>query len=365
MEELQEVTIQYVNCGEPIESAARLKRVLEGEEKGMMAETSAAIISARSEDQLNTESSFFRGEPSRVRDIEQHPNQNEENSLSAMDQEPVNKKRGRPPIKKTSEMPCKGNQEKVRRKKKPKITRISPLSRVVINRAFPQVLNQATRFNLAALAPRQSPAPENRQTPAPRQISTSSGLPPRSSPAPPRDSMDFRDPSVQRLRELQKKVDPDIVFLNETKNEEAFIKKKLDLTSYESLFFVPPQSPGGGGLALFWKHDLSLSVSSACNNYIDTNISHKNNTFVATFVYGEPNQANRKAMWQNLTDMAAGRDLPWFLTGDFNDILDNDEKSGGPPRAECTFGDFRAFVSQNNLYDLRHVGNYLSWRGIR
>ncbi|CAN6828810.1 unnamed protein product, partial [Brassica oleracea] len=48
MNELQEVTIQYVNCADPTISEARRQRVLQGEAKGLMAETAASIVVAAS-----------------------------------------------------------------------------------------------------------------------------------------------------------------------------------------------------------------------------------------------------------------------------------------------------------------------------
>lgn len=44
LEDLREVTIQYTNVEDPIEREARLKRVLEGETRGLMAETAMAKI---------------------------------------------------------------------------------------------------------------------------------------------------------------------------------------------------------------------------------------------------------------------------------------------------------------------------------
>lgn len=49
MGELRDVTVQYVSVADPSESAARKKRVLQGESRGMMAETAAAIIASASE----------------------------------------------------------------------------------------------------------------------------------------------------------------------------------------------------------------------------------------------------------------------------------------------------------------------------
>lgn len=48
--------------------------------------------------------------------------------------------------------------------------------------------------------------------------------------------------------------------------------------------------------------------------------------------------------------------------GDFNEIIDNSEKQGGTIRPESSFVDFRSFLSESNLYDLPHSGNFYSWR---
>ncbi|CAA7040352.1 unnamed protein product [Microthlaspi erraticum] len=141
--------------------------------------------------------------------------------------------------------------------------------------------------------------------------------------------------------------------------------KHLPQVEFSSRFLVPPHSPGGGGLALYWKSHITLSISSSCDKFIEASITYKGKTFLTSFVYGEPNHTKRKAIWEEITSKHLGRDVPWFLTGDFNDILDRCEKTGGPQRAEGTFGEFRAFISQNELYDLPHSGNYLSWRGVR
>lgn len=171
--------------------------------------------------------------------------------------------------------------------------------------------------------------------------------------------------TVHRLKELLKDHAPDIIFLMETKNTEEVITNLLPFFDYESRFLVPPHSPGGGGLAIYWKKDIDLHVLCSCNNYIDTSISYKNNIFVATFVYGEPDHTKRRDVWNEIINLAFSREEPWFLTGDFNDILENCEKTGGPTRTEGSFGDFRAFISQGDLYDIQHSGNSLSWRGVR
>lgn len=84
-----------------------------------------------------------------------------------------------------------------------------------------------------------------------------------------------------------------------------------------------------------------------------------------SIVYGTPATEDRAAYWHHLNTVGIGRDEPWLLTGDFNDILNNAEKIGGPARPEGSFSTFRSFVAQNGLWDLNYTGEQLSWRGNR
>lgn len=85
MGDLREVTIQYMNCADPSESAARRQRVIQSEEKGMMAETAALIISAASQSTP----------------AEAYINLNHDVSHQDPTVDQGKKKRGRPPINRT------------------------------------------------------------------------------------------------------------------------------------------------------------------------------------------------------------------------------------------------------------------------
>jgi len=63
--------------------------------------------------------------------------------------------------------------------------------------------------------------------------------------------------------------------------------------------------------------------------------------------------------------LGTNRSEPWFITGDFNDIIEPSEKEGGIKRPVGSFVDLRSFMSTCDLFDLRHSGNFLSWRGTR
>lgn len=116
----------------------------------------------------------------------------------------------------------------------------------------------------------------------------------------------------------------------ETKNQDDYVFKVFEPFGYKNCFTIPPQGLSGG-LALFWKEEIELEVLSSSPNFIDTHIKSngKISSFI-TFIYGMPQQENRQEVWDKVSLVGEGRDAAWLLSGDFNDLLDNSEKIGGP-----------------------------------
>ncbi|WZZ38588.1 hypothetical protein YC2023_034847 [Brassica napus] len=157
---------------------------------------------------------------------------------------------------------------------------------------------------------------------------------------------------------------PNVMFPMETKNEDDFINKKLQSLCFDHYFSVPPNGLSGG-LSLLWNKDTDITILESSPNLIDTRIEYKGTTSFVSFVYGAPAAENRAAFWNKLNAVGKGRDDPWLITGDFNDILNNTEKIVGPACPEGSFMAFRSFVAENGLWDLKHSGEQLSWRGSR
>lgn len=135
-------------------------------------------------------------------------------------------------------------------------------------------------------------------------------------------------------------------------------------TDFTNHFTVPPAGLSGG-LALSWKDNVKIEILYSSPNVIDTCIVFNKKTFFVSYVYGAPNREDRPQFWKLMSDLGAQRTYARLITGDFNDLLDNDEKEGGPLRWEGSFLSFRNFVSQNGPWDLQFSGNSLSWRGTR
>ncbi|KAG7594155.1 Zinc knuckle CX2CX4HX4C [Arabidopsis thaliana x Arabidopsis arenosa] len=99
MGELREVTVQYMACADPTESAARRSRMMQGEARGLMAETAAKIIASSVAAQANN----FSQATTLEQLTECLPATSVNHNSGVLPQESVVKKRrGRPPLNKQS-----------------------------------------------------------------------------------------------------------------------------------------------------------------------------------------------------------------------------------------------------------------------
>ncbi|KAF8092597.1 hypothetical protein N665_0410s0009, partial [Sinapis alba] len=110
---------------------------------------------------------------------------------------------------------------------------------------------------------------------------------------------------------------------------------------------------------------LQLSVLSQSPNLIDCKVGiNGSSSFYFSFLYGHPNQASRLQVWERIERIGLSRrNEAWILLGDFNEILGNHEKIGGRERPAVSFQDFRNLVRNNNLLDVKSIGNRFSWVG--
>ncbi|CAA7058840.1 unnamed protein product [Microthlaspi erraticum] len=340
--EIREVMVQYSSCADPSESAAHKERLRQAEETGQLEESAAQMVRASLASQAaatvlsralaSPEALSHDRIPASQRlgptflttgDIIEIENANQDSNLGK-------RKRGRPVGRKTA----------------------------IKTNTLLQGTSSRKRKVYAAGSPR-----KRGSSASPKALRSISYPPPSKSTG---GRQRVGNPWTEhRLKELKKRLDPDVIFLSETKNPDVVVLSKVESLGYHSHAFVSPHGIAGGGLALIWKPNIQLDVIFSCINYFDTRISFEGKNFYATFVYGDPDRATRKRMWKHLNTLNQIREAPWFLTGDFNDIIDNSEKEGGVIRAEGTFGDFRTFLSEGDLFDLRHSGNFLSWRGKR
>jgi hypothetical protein len=102
---------------------------------------------------------------------------------------------------------------------------------------------------------------------------------------------------------------PSVLFLCETKKR----SKEMDKLKW-SLGFpngVSVDCDGrSGGLALWWKEGVEVSMRPCCQMYIDAKITYEGKTWWFTGIYGEPRTELRSRTWEALRYLRMQDDLP-------------------------------------------------------
>ncbi|KAA3478183.1 reverse transcriptase [Gossypium australe] len=118
-----------------------------------------------------------------------------------------------------------------------------------------------------------------------------------------------------------------------------------------------------GGLCLAWKENVRISVQNFSKRHIDVRIDDQNTDqqWRLTGFYGSPYAKEREESWQLLKSLKGDDEHPWFVCGDFNEIMYGFEKQGGLPREEKRMEEFRNTLQDCQLFDLGFSGNWFTW----
>jgi hypothetical protein len=158
--------------------------------------------------------------------------------------------------------------------------------------------------------------------------------------------------TIQELAQLVRLKDPSVLFLSETWTDEDRLEV-LRCRFHFSNKFVVKRINKGGGLVLFWKNDINLSIESYSLSHIDIIVDgHTANPWRFTCFYGEPETHLRENSWNLLRTLKNQHNLPWCCVGDFNEIIRNSEKSGHRNQSERQMQGFKNVIDECGFIDL-------------
>ncbi|XP_030969970.1 uncharacterized protein LOC115990264 [Quercus lobata] len=167
--------------------------------------------------------------------------------------------------------------------------------------------------------------------------------------------------TVRELGEIVRAKDPSLVFLAETLTDEARLEFVQGSLGFDHRWVVP-RVGRSGGLVLFWKASVKLTVVGSCKNYIDGFVDKgEESEWRLTGFYGEPETANRIEAWNKLRCLNSYPTCPWLCLGDFNEIVRQDEKVGGALRSHNQMQLFRDVLDECGFMDLGFVGPKFTW----
>lgn len=97
-------------------------------------------------------------------------------------------------------------------------------------------------------------------------------------------------------------------------------------------------------------------------------ISHpkfKKFTWLLSGVYASPRQESRNLLWEEFKLISEHYTGPWSLIGDFNDIINHNEKSGGRPPTMSRIFAYQDTMNYCNMLDLGFTGPLFTWNNER
>lgn len=119
-----------------------------------------------------------------------------------------------------------------------------------------------------------------------------------------------------------------------------------------------------GGIWILWSAKVSIKILVNQVQFIHMEVTwlDNNSNFLFTAIYGSPQKQYRQFLWHDLDQIASSLSGPWLLVGDFNAILNQEERQGGSLRRNHGCGLFNNFLHSNGLLDLGSHGPKFTWR---
>lgn len=107
----------------------------------------------------------------------------------------------------------------------------------------------------------------------------------------------------------------------------------------------------------------SVLVQTTHEQFIHGEIMDSKGVFVCFFtaVYGLHTVETRRGLWASLTGIAASvSNAPWLIIGDFNAVLNTQDRIGGAAVSRYETQDFEDFIANTDVSELRSSGHFFS-----
>uniref|UniRef100_A0A803PZ04 Reverse transcriptase domain-containing protein n=1 Tax=Cannabis sativa TaxID=3483 RepID=A0A803PZ04_CANSA len=155
---------------------------------------------------------------------------------------------------------------------------------------------------------------------------------------------------------------PNLLFIMETKLKCNSLDRIRHSLKFNNGLEVPRVGLKGG-LLLLWMTNVDVTLNSYSMNHFDAFVLYENGCrFHFTTFYGAPESHLRTNTWNLLRSFATpSNNFPWLVLGDFNELLSNEDKDGGPLRSEKLMNDFKQAIDFYNLITIPYTGDRYTW----
>ena len=152
---------------------------------------------------------------------------------------------------------------------------------------------------------------------------------------------------------------PSILCLVETQLSKSRVEGLRFTLGFDFSFGVS-SSGRSGGICIFWKNSLDISIKNFSQYHVDAWVKEpQKDQWRLSCFYGEANRSLWYKTWDMMTRLRGESTSPWLCIGDFNEILRKEEQVGPNERDSAQMEAFREAADVCALADLGYRG--LDW----
>ena len=168
--------------------------------------------------------------------------------------------------------------------------------------------------------------------------------------------------NVQDLINLYR---PDILVILEPKIGGQHTEHVIGQVGFPCHFRVDPTGLSEGLLVLWDDRKCNLDVVRAIEQSVAMRIRVTSLTFASswlfTAIYVSLTLSKRLQLWDHLVSLSSKFNIPWLVMGDFNELLESNDKLGGRPLISSRVQAFNACLSTCGPFDLATSGPTCTW----
>ncbi|XP_021739773.1 uncharacterized protein LOC110706185 [Chenopodium quinoa] len=174
----------------------------------------------------------------------------------------------------------------------------------------------------------------------------------------------LNDPwKVADVRQLLNKTKTDVICLLETKVKKqncVSLQKKIGFTLTWVCNYI---ASGKGRIWLGWKSDRLhidvLTIHAQLMHCCVSSLDYSKQVSLS-FLYGLYCIHDRKSLWEGIKEIGS-ISMPWFCTGDFNSVLNYEDRMNGTDVPDYVIRDFRDFIDYMQFAATKSKGPYFLW----
>lgn len=121
-----------------------------------------------------------------------------------------------------------------------------------------------------------------------------------------------------------------------------------------------------GDLFLLWKEEVNVNIQSFSTNHVDVLIRITGmEQFRVTRFYGFPDLNQRYLSWEMLRNIGRHNRDDWIIGGDFNEVTEENEKSGGRRKSQMAMDELKGVINELALVNIKTDQGWFTWTNKR